>query len=567
MRTALLRRGRSCRQLDSFNVSIVCKKVVIVMAMFHYSISIIGRSGGRSAVAASAYISAERILNEENGIVSDYTHKSEVVYKNILLPDNAPDRFKDRPTLWNEVQRAEQKCDAQLSRSIIVALPKELSLEQQIECLENYIKENFVSKGMIADYAIHDKEGNPHAHIMLTMRGLDLDGNWIAKTKTTPVRLEAESETKLLIPKAFSENPTVYEVALKSFYENEDLDVDIKLIHDSVLDKDIISLKLNQEYESVIKVPEIDPATNLQKTIQREGKGIEHRWYRISAPTNDWNDKSNAETWRASWAEHCNKYLPPELHIDHRSYKRQGLDIEPTIHEGYAARDMEMNGKVSERCQMNREIQERNSIKQQLKIYGTEIINRVKELVDNAKTYFRRNNHNLEYTTGDGISYGETAERDRLPTRRIRRTDELKRAVESTEQFIKKADSGIDVLKKQIQIKEQEIYERLSRLKHRRSSLNNGTTTDRDRESGIDYQREEQSNSQASAEISRLIGNIEAEILDREVEQREQTAKLSDSELNRQTRESEQRRLDAERIRTEAEKPKPKRSFSPDLSL
>lgn len=537
------------------------------MAMFHYSISIIGRSGGRSAVAASAYISAERILNEETGIVSDYTRKSEVVYKNILLPDNAPDIFKDRPTLWNEVQRAEQKCDAQLSRSIIVALPKEFSLEQQIECLDNYIKENFVSKGMIADYAIHNKEGNPHAHIMLTMRGLDLDGNWIAKTKTTPVRLDLETETKLLIPKAFSENPFIYEAALKKYYEDNDLDVDVKLIHDSVLDKDIITLKLNQEYESDIKVPEIDPATNLQKIIQRKGKGIEHRWYRITTPSNDWNDKNNAEIWRASWAEHCNRYLAPELHIDHRSYERQGLDIEPTIHEGYAARDMEMNGKVSERCQMNREIQERNSIKQQLKIYGTEIINRVKELVDNAKAYFRRNNHNPEYTTGDGISYGETTERNRFPAGRIRRTDELKRAVESTEQFIKKADSGIDELKRQIQIKEQEIYERLSRLKHRRSSLDNGRTTDRDRESEIHYQREEQSNSQASAEISRLIGNIENEILDREVEQREQTAKLSDSELNRQTRENEQRRLDAERIRTETETLKPKRRISPDLSL
>lgn len=554
MRTALLRRGRSCRQFDSFNISVICKGGDYLMAMFHYSISIIGRSGGRSAVAASAYISAERILNEETGIVSDYTHKSEVVYKNIMLPDNAPEIYKNRDVLWNEVHRIEQKCDAQLSRSIIVALPKELSLEQQIECLENYIKENFVSKGMIADYAIHDKEGNPHAHIMLTMRGLDLDGNWIAKTKTTPVRLEAESETKLLIPKAFSENPTVYEAALKSFYENEDLDVDVKLIHDSVLDKDIISLKLNQEYESVIKVPEIDPATNLQKTIQREGKGIEHRWYRITTPSNDWNDKSNAETWRASWAEHCNRYLTPELHIDHRSYERQGLDIEPTIHEGYAARDMEMNGKVSERCQLNREIQERNSIRQQLKIYGTEIINRVKELVDNAKAYFRRNTHNIEYTAGNGITYGETTERDGLPSRTIRRTSELKRAAESTEQFIKEADSGIDELKRQIQIKEQEIYERLSRLKHRRTSIDNGRTTDRDREFGITHEEKGFSNTPASAEISGLIGSIETEIIGREVEQRKQTTSLAHTESDREARESEQRRLDAERLRAETQK-------------
>ena len=93
------------------------------MAIYHCSIKLIGRSGGRSAVASAAYRSGEKLLNEETGILHDFTRKSGVVMSEILLPVNAPDRFHDRQTLWNEVQKVEKRSDAQLAREVEVALP------------------------------------------------------------------------------------------------------------------------------------------------------------------------------------------------------------------------------------------------------------------------------------------------------------------------------------------------------------------------------------------------------------------------------------------------------------
>lgn len=103
-----------------------------------------------------------------------------------------------------------------------------------------------------------------------------------------------------------------------------------------------------------------------QKVRVRKGKGKEYLWEKINVPANYWNDRSNAERWRASWSEHCNRYLEQEQQIDHRSYERQGLDIEPTVHEGVVARKMEQDGQISDRCEMNREIRERNTLRQQL---------------------------------------------------------------------------------------------------------------------------------------------------------------------------------------------------------
>ena len=102
----------------------------------------------------------------------------------ILLPKHVPLIYQDRQVLWNEVQKTEKRSDAQLAREVEVAFPIEMDREQQIECARNFIRENFVSKGMIADWALHDKgDGNPHAHIMLTVRGFDDNGQWQQKTR------------------------------------------------------------------------------------------------------------------------------------------------------------------------------------------------------------------------------------------------------------------------------------------------------------------------------------------------------------------------------------------------
>lgn len=154
------------------------------MAIYHCSIKIISRGKGKSAVAASAYRSGETLTNDYDGITHDFTRKRGIVHTEILLPSHAPPDFSDRSVLWNNVEKTEKARNSQLAREVEIALPVELDREQQIQLVRDYVTENFVSAGMCADIAIHDKEdGNPHAHIMLTMRPLAESGEWGAKSR------------------------------------------------------------------------------------------------------------------------------------------------------------------------------------------------------------------------------------------------------------------------------------------------------------------------------------------------------------------------------------------------
>lgn len=147
------------------------------MAIFHSSTQIISRSKGKSSIGASAYRSGEKIYNERDGLTHDYTKRKDVVYKEILVPSNAPSWASNREKLWNEVEEIEKRKDSQLAREINIALPKELDRNEQIELLKSYTQNTFVEKGMIADIVIHDKDNtNPHAHIMLTMREVNENG-------------------------------------------------------------------------------------------------------------------------------------------------------------------------------------------------------------------------------------------------------------------------------------------------------------------------------------------------------------------------------------------------------
>ena len=313
------------------------------MSIYHCSIKIISRASGRSAVASAAYRSGEKLLNDETGIVHDFTAKGGVVMSEILLPEHAPLKYQDRQTLWNEVQKTEKRSDAQLAREVEVAFPTEMSRDQQIECVRAYIQENFVSNGMIADWALHDKgDGNPHAHIMLTVRGFDEQKRWQQKTKSVFANVRDENGKAIYDPKLPSYDPK------------------------------------DREKTSQYRIPVLDE-NGIQKTRIRKGKGTEYLWEKINIPANDWNDRENAERWRASWAKHCNRYLDLKKQIDHRSYARQGLDKEPTIHEGITARNMEKEGRTSERCQTNREVRERNSIREQIRKLAADITSMIME--------------------------------------------------------------------------------------------------------------------------------------------------------------------------------------------
>lgn len=154
------------------------------MSIYHCSVKNISRGKGKSAVASAAYRSGEKLEDKETGLTHDFTKKGGVIFSEILLPAEAPDQYIDRSTLWNEVQKIEKASNARLAREIEIALPKELSHETQKILVREYVQENFVNKGMCADWALHDKgDGNPHAHIMLTTRSIKENGEWAPKSR------------------------------------------------------------------------------------------------------------------------------------------------------------------------------------------------------------------------------------------------------------------------------------------------------------------------------------------------------------------------------------------------
>lgn len=162
------------------------KRKDVITAIYHCSIKIISRGKGKSAVAAAAYRSGEKLLNDYDGMLHDFTKKGGVVHTEILLPDNAPREFLDRSTLWNAVEEVEKSKNAQLAREIEIALPNELSESECIALATEFAQKTFVDKGMCADVCIHNpnkEQPNIHAHIMLTMRPFNEDGSWGDKQK------------------------------------------------------------------------------------------------------------------------------------------------------------------------------------------------------------------------------------------------------------------------------------------------------------------------------------------------------------------------------------------------
>lgn len=293
------------------------------MAIYHCSIKIISRSKGRSAVACAAYRSGTKLTDLATGKIFDYSNKPGVAFSEVLLPENAPAVFAvDRNILWDAVERKETHSAAQLAREVEVALPCEFTRQEQIDTVREYVMKNFVREGMCADWALHDKgDGNPHAHIMLTMRAIKPNGRWAEKSRT------------------------------------------------------IYKLDPNGQ-----KIPLIDSETGEQKVRVRKGKGVEKLWQTEKVPANDWNDRSKAEEWRAAWAAECNRRLDRQHQIDHRSYARQAVEQEPTIHEGYAARKMERGGRISDRCEINRETKALNEqYSRSLEVANGELYNATSE--------------------------------------------------------------------------------------------------------------------------------------------------------------------------------------------
>lgn len=271
------------------------------MAIFHMSISNVSRAKGSSSCASLAYIAASKVYEERTHQTYSYGRKERVMKVATLLPDDAPTAYADATQLFNAIEKYEQASNARTAKKIVVALPRELSLDESDEILTDFIRDNLCANGYCATYAIHrDKDGNnPHAHILVANRQINKKGEWSSKRK--------------------------------------------------------MEYALDEKGE---RIPLIDKKTGKQKVDKRNRK----QWKRISAEQNPLDKKQFLEQLREAWAVECNKHLSQEDRIDHRSNAARGIDDIPTIHEGYAARAMEARGDVSDRMEINRHIRLKNDL-------------------------------------------------------------------------------------------------------------------------------------------------------------------------------------------------------------
>ena len=310
------------------------------MAIYHLEAKVVSRGAGRSAVAASAYLSCSRLYNDYDGIQHDYTRKQGLVWQQIFLPEYAPQEWQDREKLWNAVEEVETAKDSRLAREFVVALPIELNQEEQIELLQDFIREQFVSDGMCADAAIHDTDGhNPHAHILLTVRPLDEQGHWQYKTEKEYLCVRNGEERGFTAAE--------FKLAQNEGWEKQ------------------YPYKVGKK--KVYMTPSIAEAQGL---VRADKHPKSTRYGRQNPISERWNSEEQLVEWRKAWADVSNRYLERYGHderIDHRSNAARGLDEQPTIHEGPAARQMEVMGLVSDRCEINRQIKADNALLRELK--------------------------------------------------------------------------------------------------------------------------------------------------------------------------------------------------------
>ena len=324
------------------------------MAIYHLEAKVVSRGAGRSAVAASAYLSCSRLYNDYDGIQHDYTKKQGLVWQEVFLPEYAPQEWQDREKLWNAVEEVETAKDSRLAREFVVALPIELSREEQIELLQEFIREQFVSDGMCADAAIHDTDGhNPHAHILLTVRPLDEQGKWQYKTEKEYLCMKNGEERGFTAAE--------FRTAQNDGWE--------KQYPYKVGKKKVYMTPSNAEVQGLVRADKHPKST---------------RYGRQNPISERWNSEEQLTAWREAWADVSNRYLERagrEERIDHRSNAARGLDEIPTIHEGAAAQALERKGIISDRCEINRQIKADNVLLRELKSAVRKLMDAVKNTI------------------------------------------------------------------------------------------------------------------------------------------------------------------------------------------
>lgn len=257
-------------------------------------------SGAKSSVATSAYMSREKLKDDTMNRTFNYSgHEHDNTFSNITLCENAPKEWQDKAKLWNAVEEQEQGKNTRKARQWILAIPQEMTQEQQEEAIKKF-QEYLAGKGMCSQADIHEAESkrsaatiekNKHAHVLATQRLVNAQGEW-----------EQIKEKKVYANCRDSQGKLSY---------NPDIPND-------------------KEH----RIPVIDKETGEQKFRERKGKGREMLWERVTIQDNPLNKKELIEESRQKWAEICNQYLSAELKIDNRSYERQGIDKISELHEG-----------------------------------------------------------------------------------------------------------------------------------------------------------------------------------------------------------------------------------------
>ena len=338
-------------------------------------------SGGHSAVEQSGYICREKMYSEYDGQTYYPKYAEDLVHNEVLLPGNAPPEYMDPATLWNSVEMAEKGKSAQLARTWRIELPNEWTYEYATMFVRDFCEKHFVSKGMCVQFAIHDSENdkgqrNLHCHIMMTLRSLDEQGKWMPKQK-----------------------------------------------------------KIYLTDENGERIPVIDKKTGQQKVDKQNRK----QWKCTTEKTNDWDDQKYSKLWRAELASAINaanaELGMTENFWEHRSFKEQGLEIEPQIHLGEKASAMERAGIHTIRGDINRGIIERNSIimnakamleqaKKELEeikaipVKAVETVKAIKnEILDMIREVAKRNNDRLSLPVNKGKYISKVADRAELQKR------------------------------------------------------------------------------------------------------------------------------------------------------
>ncbi|MCR5767946.1 MAG: MobA/MobL family protein [Lachnospiraceae bacterium] len=317
--------------------------------------SIVRASSGKCAVASAAYQSAEKLRDDRLQQYFCYRTKEEVVHTEILLPENAPSEFNNREILWNSVEKMNDRINARWARQFVIAVPNEWSRQESIERSRAFIKKEFVDKGMVADWAYHEKEGNHHLHVMCTTRAIGEDGKWLPMERKEYAR-DADGN----------------------------------------------------------KIPVIDPRTGEQKVRERDRNGVHTRelcWERITVQANNWNSKEQLREWKQAWAEHCNKYLSKDQQIDPRSYTERGIDRLPEIHEGPGARIAAERGEDSWRIEENQERRAINSFFEKVHDTIGKAREKISEISQQIKEWRQRHDKGRSereagHTAGDDSSVG-----------------------------------------------------------------------------------------------------------------------------------------------------------------